>query len=398
MNLKNGGGRASGDELFSLFALSTVNIFYVTADSIACIASLWVLSGRTGQALQVGVILGVGALLPPLLARIRRASPRVDEAPTLLLARRLGLVTYLAAVPLAAKLGAPVVAYAVLLASSLAGACTIFSVETIIGALALRLPRERHALIARTQMVGAQFAMFAGAAVSGISFQWLGYLGALAVAVGVAAWGLAVQWMASNVLAVPSRDAAVVAARECVSEPGKPDSAFALWILLGALVALFNFLAPFLMHHERRMGVADYAILEMLCIAGSLCAIGAYTRWALASLRDGVLTAMLLASFLVFAIGSGLWMLLAGAFIGFSLSALRIKQRAKLFLRLQCSADARSWGGRMATQTVLQRALLPVVLGALLQVWTPSRVFLGSVFPVFLLMGLALYRDTHSTV
>ena len=398
MNPKNGGDGASGDELVSLFALSAVNFFYVTADSIACIASLWVLSARTGHALQVGVILGLGALLPPWLARFRRASPRVDEARNLLLARGFSLVTYLAAVPVAADSGPPAVAYAVLLVSSLAGAWTIFSVETIIGTLASRLPRERHALIARAQMLGAQFAMFAGAAVSGISFQWLGYLGALAVAVGVAAWGLAVQWMASNVLADPSRDAAVVAARECVSEPGKPDSAFALWILLGALVALFNFLAPFLMHHERRMGVADYAILEMLCIAGSLCAIGAYTRWALASLRDGVLTAMLLASFLVFAIGSGLWMLLAGAFIGFSLSALRIKQRAKLFLRLQCSADARSWGGRMATQTVLQRALLPVVLGALLQVWTPSRVFLGSVFPVFLLMGLALYRDTHSKV
>ncbi len=169
-------------------------------------------------------------------------------------------------------------------------------------------------------------------------------------------------------------------------------------MLLGALVAVFNFLAPFLMHHERRMGIADYAILEMLCIAGSLCAIGAYPRWVLASLRDGVSTAMLLASFLVFAIGSSFWMLLAGAFIGFSLSALRIKQRARLFLRLRCPADARSWGGRMTTQTVLQRALLPVVLGALLQVSTPSRVFLGSVLPVFLLMGLALYRDKHSTV
>lgn len=397
MTLKNGEDGAGGDELVGLFALSAVNFFYVAADSIACIASLWVLSVRTGHAVQVGVILGLGALLPPLLARFRRASPRVDEAATLLLARGLGLVGYLAAVPLAAKVDAPFVAYAVLLVGSLVGACTIFSVETIAGALALRLPRERHALIARSQMLGAQFAMFAGAAVSGFAFQWLGYLGALVVAAAVSVSGLAAQWMAWRVQAVPSRDAAVVAARECVSEPGRSDSAFALLVLLGVLVGIFNFLAPFLMHHERRMGIADYAILEMLCIAGSLCAIGAYTRWALASLRDGVLTAMLLASFLVFAIGSGLWMLLAGAFIGFSLSALRIKQRAKLFPRPQCPDDARTWGSRMATQTVLQRALLPVVLGALLQVATPSSVFLGSVLPAFLLMVLALYRDKHST-
>ena len=319
MILKNGGDGANGDGLFGLFALSAVNFFYVTADSIACIASLWVLSARTGQALQVGVILGLGALLPPLLARLRRASPRVDETRNLLLARGFGLVTCLAAVPVAANLGAPAVAYAVLLASSLTDVCTIFSVETIIGTLVLRLPRERHELIARAQMLGAQFAMFPGAAVSGFSFQWLGYLGALVVAAAVAASGLAVQWRASKVLAVPSRDAAVVAARECALEPGRPDSAFALW------------------------------------------------------------------------------MLPAGVFIGFSLTALRIKQRARLFLRLRCPDDARSWGSRMATQTVLQRALLPVALGTLLRVSTPSRVFLLSVLLAFLLMGLLLYRQQHST-
>ena len=135
---------------------------------------------------------------------------------------------------------------------------------------------------------------------------------------------------------------------------------------------------------------------QVHCIVGSLGAIGAYTRWALASLRDGVLTAMLLAGFLVFWIGSTPWMLLAGVFIGFSLCALRIKQRARLLLRLRCPDDARSWGGRMAMQAVLQRALPPVVLGALLQVSTPSRVFLGSVLPAFLLIGIVLHRKQHA--
>ena len=393
MTLQAGGEGAGGEGVFSLFAL---NALYVSADTIACIASLWVLSARTDHALQVGVILGLGALLPPLLGRIRRASPRVDETRILLLARGLGLVICLAAVPLAENLGVRVVAYAVLLVFSLAGACTVFSVETISGTLAMRLPRERHALIARAQMLGVQFAMFAGAAVSGFSFQWFGYFGALVIAAAVSALGLAVQWMASSVLVVPSRDAAVVTAKWCASEPPSSDRAFTLLMLLGVLVGVFNFLAPFLMHHERRMGFADYAILEILCIVGSLGAIGAYTRWALASLRDGVLTAMLLAGFLVFWIGSTPWMLLAGAFIGFSLSALRIKQRARLLLRLRCPDDARSWGGRMAMQTVLQRALLPVVLGALLQVSTPSRVFVGSVLPAFLLIGLVLHRKQHA--
>lgn len=253
----------------------------------------------------------------------------------------------LAAVPLAENLGVRVVAYAVLLVFSLAGACTVFSVETISGTLAMRLPRERHALIARAQMLGVQFAMFAGAAVSSFSFQWFGYFGALVIAAAVSALGLAVQWMASSILVVPSRDAAVVTAKWCASEPPSSDSAFTLLMLLGVLVGVFNFLAPFLMHHERRMGFADYAILEMLCIVGSL-------------------------------------------------SALRIKQRARLFLRLRCPDDARSWGGRMAMQTVLQRALLPVFLGALLQVSTPSRVFVGSVLTAFLLIGLVLHRKQNA--
>ena len=102
MTLQAGGEGAGGEGVFSLFAL---NALYVSADTIACIASLWMLSARTDHALQVGVILGLGALLPPLLGRIRRASPRVDETRVLLLARGLGLVICLAAVPLAENLG-----------------------------------------------------------------------------------------------------------------------------------------------------------------------------------------------------------------------------------------------------------------------------------------------------